>query len=104
MKYFTFLLLLSICHQLAPCYELTKFLSFFFADNVIIQDNQSLRMIGKGEVDDGLYVFHPTRTRIIHKTLEPVSFASTLHCNSVLSNEVSPYVWHCRLGYLSQIS
>lgn len=75
----------------------------FQSSTFFMQDLSKLKMIGKGELLQGLYVYtpHPSSPTVSDSLHKKCTTHST--CNSVsTSNNVSTHhLWHSRLGHLS---
>lgn len=79
----------------------------FLLNTCVIQDVKTQKMIGLGNLCDGLYRLHPfaPATPQAHFISSAVSPANKMSCNSVSSNNISSIpsnaIWHFRLGHLS---
>ena len=75
----------------------------FLPNSFLIQDTQTLRMIGRGNLIEGLYVFK------VNQLPQPSSKAISLYsqnyisvaCNIQKFNKVPIDVWHASLGHIS---
>lgn len=76
----------------------------FHANTFLMQDLNHLKIIGKGELIQGLYVVksHPATLPVSATVSQSSTEKSILcsFCNSV-SNNASLDLWHARLGHLS---
>ena len=74
----------------------------FLLNNFLIQDTQTLRMIGRGDLIEGLYVFKVNK--VPQQSSDVVSLFSQnsvpVTCNIQTLNKVPIDVWHARLGHI----
>ena len=75
----------------------------FLPNTFLIQDTHTLRMIGKGNLLEGLYVLQVDQEP--EPSSQQISSLSSLQnnvaCNIHTSNKVSVETWHARLGHIS---
>jgi len=86
------------------CDSLTCFFHFSL-EKYLIQDQQSLKMIGLAKQMDGLYKFYPScKSSNIESLVLPNSSCNAIlpsHCNKTGQFVPDVALWHFRLGHLS---
>ena len=90
-------------HSVSSLLHDSNYSMTFTSNSYFIQDNRTLRMIGKGELVDGLYLI---KNSPLTDVPSPVCQHTVSSVDSLilLVNTVTPSLWHARSGHPSNKS